>query len=742
MTIGGKSMFDVDAATVVSDPVPASQPARLSPVPASHSVTLARILRGMRRRARKLARMRSAALDRMVARIAASVSARARHDPVRALAQTRRARRLFSRSRFLAEAEALFAARARLPEAPALIASLRSAGADLRGPSAAPLIGSGRPGPGLALAQPAQDRTVHLPQELAERIVVYTAVFGDMAPPAPLFQSVAGLRLVCLSDRAHAVPGWEILRIAAPDPDPRTAVAWCKILPHRALAEAGITVERSLYVAPDRIVAGNLHTLLTRWCAAQDLALWRHPAGSDWRDLLEHDLLHGRTDPAHLLARTDADLPQDAGAWDSGVLWRRHGSARITALMEAWWAARKTYAGADDLALYRAVHAQPAPSRDASPVTRLRPLPRAGRQDPPRALAGKQDPRALAGKQDPRAAAGRHDLRAEVVHVPAVMPAHLGPATDNLYFARRPASLSVPQASARIRRGPVPISFLYADLFATSASTFLRGQQLSAMVAAHYPDLFSVEYTSDTKGMRDRIVILTKGALKVLSPEELTRLRTRNIAVVGAWDDDIPDPDKARVLDAHLTLGIRQTLDLARAYPQVPAYFVTHHVNRQVPRVIPPTDRLRTGYFGTLDNTVRPASLASMVDLVGINTATVESSWLDALPDYNCHWIVRRRKPIDGWKPFLKGFVAARCRSAVIVQRDDDDVGYYLGDDYPFYVSSLEPETLEADMLDFTAAFGGPEWRMALEIMDQVAARSSEDQVCAEFKAMIDAIIC
>ena len=77
-------------------------------------------------------------------------------------------------------------------------------------------------------------------------------------------------------------------------------------------------------------------------------------------------------------------------------------------------------------------------------------------------------------------------------------------------------------------------------------------------------------------------------------------------------------------------------------------------------------DRPRTGYFGLLRNTHCPASLAGMIDLVGIDTARVEMNWLDALPSYNCHWIVRRRaKAHDGWKPFLKGFVAARCNAVV-----------------------------------------------------------------------------
>jgi hypothetical protein len=187
-----------------------------------------------------------------------------------------------------------------------------------------------------------------------------------------------------------------------------------------------------------------------------------------------------------------------------------------------------------------------------------------------------------------------------------------------------------------------------------------------------------------------------------------------------------------------MTLSWRQTLDLNRLYPGTPAFLVTHHVNSQVPRLQPPRDRLRTGYFGDLQNTVRPESLSGLVELVGIDTRAVNDSWLDALPHYNCHWILRRARPWDGWKPFLKGFVAARCGAPVIVTADDGDAAHYLGDDYPFYARSLADADLEMAMAVALAGFGGPDWTRAEEIMAQVADRSSHAQVCAEFAAMID----
>ena len=72
--------------------------------------------------------------------------------------------------------------------------------------------------------------------------------------------------------------------------------------------------------------------------------------------------------------------------------------------------------------------------------------------------------------------------------------------------------------------------------------------------------------------------------------------------------------------------------------------------------------------------------------------------------------------------------------------REDEDALYYLGDDYPFFVTSLDPADLEADMVGIAAGFGGPDWRLAQAIMQEVRARSTDAVVAAEFRAMIEAL--
>jgi hypothetical protein len=618
--------------------------------------------------------------------------ARVRHAalarPRRLLPPVQVLRRLRPGSLFLAQAEALLTARARGWGAAApLFARIAEPSARLSGPPATALLRLPPPGPALRLAVPMRDRPSFLPEAEAGRLVVYTAAFGRPAALPPVLGISARVRFLCFTDQALAAPGWTVLATDSGG-DPLAATAFHKIRASEALAKAAPEARASLWLDPDRALLGNPDTLFARWLLPQDFALWRHPDGH-WRAMAERHLLEGTAPAPQLLAQSERfaaeGVPEGRGGCDTGMVWRRHDAEGVAALCDAWWRSWQAAPGADDLALYRALNSPgPAPLR------------------------------------------------------PAILPERLGPATRNLFVARTSAAPPRRRSAARPAR-PLPIVFLSAARFATFASTFLRGRQLSAMVAAAFPD-YEVRFTEDAEGVRDAVVVLTKGAMETLPPEAIAALARRNLAAIGCWDDVRPEPEKVRILDAHMTLSWRQTLDLNRLFPETPAYLVTHHVNRQVPAVTPPQDRLRTCYFGDLGNTVRPASLAGMVDLVGINTRDVNDNWLSALPHYNCHWIVRRTRPWDSWKPFLKGFVAARCGAPVIVAADDGDAAHYLGDDYPFYAASLAAPDLEMAMATAAAGFGGPDWTRARDIMAQVAARSSDAQVCAEFRAMVEEV--
>lgn len=562
-------------------------------------------------------------------------------------------------------------------------------------PSALPrlLLASARPAQGLDLCVPRDDRPLDLPADLAEKIVVYTACFGRRPYLPPLVGQPEGLRFVCFTDTPVSVPGWEVV-VA---PAPRGGEAFLRICPHRALPAAVRGATWSLFIDSRRIAVGNLHTLLTRWLMQHDMVVWRHPAAGDWHGLAEHALLAGTHPASAVLAQAEAcstaSIPRHRGAIDTGMIWRRHADPAVEARMEAWWALHETEPEGD-----------PALSWCRS----------------------------------------AHQVGASAARV-AQMPSALGTADRNIFFAHndpKPGALKPRLPSPGLLLGKIPVTFLFAEERALSGITLLRARQLSRMVAEAFPDRYDVTLRSDIGGVRDQVVIVNRGAIEFNKLAHLHDLRDRNIASISDFLDMPIKAKTSAAFDAHMTLCLPQAVELNRLYPSTPSFHVTHHVNSDVPQCVPLSDKLRTAYFGRLGNTSRPESLEEMVALVNVVDASFTAQdWARLAPLYNCHWIVRQKDDLQEWKPFLKGFVAARCGAVVIVTRDDMNAMHYLGDDYPFYAESLAPEDLEWAWVKVAAAFGGPEWRKAQGIMRQVAARCSRVQVITEFKAMLDEIL-
>lgn len=541
------------------------------------------------------------------------------------------------------------------------------------------------------LVVPAHRRSTAIPLDRLSKTVVYTAAFDreESLPPVQVGPNCP--RFVCFTDHDVSAKGWDVVRCGPGhgDGDPSTRH---RVLAHEVLAGVAPDSEWSLYVDPQTVFVGNVATMLTRWLYGQELAVCRHPDASTCWSLVERRLMtcDGWADAVRAGVVLDRrSIPAHSGALSAGVIWRRHASERVIGLMDRWFELSTLMPTQDDVALSAAI-------------------------------------------DDP--------LEVPTI-VPTILPASLGTARNNVFTAvlERGCPTRPPRNSSAHR--PLPVAFLFHPDFAADAPTLLRGQQLSVLLADRYPDDYDVTFTSDRRSLHQQVVIVTKGALKRLGVEELDQLRRRNVAVIACWDDLVPDPAKVMVVDAQMAVSFTQLLALRRRYPSSPAYYVTHHVNTRMPHGRPSHDRLRVGYFGEPYNTHLPSSLSGLVDVIGTDTKDASRErWMASLSAYNCHWIIRRRQQWDGSKPFLKGFVAARYGAPVIVNERDEDALYYLGDDYPFFVGSIEPVALEASFVEVSSAFGGPEWELARDIMHQVADRSSNERACEDLKFMIDSV--
>lgn len=558
---------------------------------------------------------------------------------------------------------------------------------------AAALLPPVQAGTSCSFVVPKTPRPTWLPVETAQRIVIYTACLGEAGPPAPIFGLPEGVRCLCFTDRAQQVHGWEMHPTAL-------SLGEIKAMPQQALALIAPEAEFSLWLDPGRETVGNLHTFFGRWLDGEDLVMARHAAVPDWHALAERALIEGAKGKVldAVLTEVEAcvaqDIPRGRGSCDTGVIWRRHGARNLVELGDAWLALRPPDAGpADDIAFYRLLQGPNAP--EAQPAI----LP------------------------------------------PALTAAH-DDARDSAFTAPVPRFRA--PVHGRARKGKLPITFLYGKGKLHFGATLLRSLQLSELIAARFPDDYEVTFTEDIAAVQGQVVIVNAIPLHQYDVDELANLAARNIALIGDWLDRKVYPEKVNVLSANMAFCLRQAFDLSRILPERPTFHVTHHVNTAIPSISPPQDRLRIGYFGALYNTWCPGSLTKAIDIVDVRYS--DEVWIQNLSRYNCHWLVRVEPPghlslKGGWKPFLKGFVAARCGSPVITTRDDSQAIHYLGDDYPFYADGVTAADLESAYARVSDAFGGPDWQMAIEIMRQTAERSSNEQVCLEFKTMLDTLL-
>lgn len=196
----------------------------------------------------------------------------------------------------------------------------------------------------------------------------------------------------------------------------------------------------------------------------------------------------------------------------------------------------------------------------------------------------------------------------------------------------------------------------------------------------------------------------------------------------------------AQNADCLIASSVRGYHHYRSSWPHIPSFHVTHHVDLRIGSVAASTD-YAVRYFGEPLNTVTSPEIAARVEFVPVDTSTASVGWMAKLDGASMHYAVRATRDIDGHKPFLKGFIAAKCGANMVVQRNAGDAIFYLGEDYPFLIAENASEAEIVSRLDdFAGQFGGPDWSRGLEIMREVARRSSVSTVVSEISFMFSAL--
>jgi hypothetical protein len=305
-------------------------------------------------------------------------------------------------------------------------------------------------------------------------------------------------------------------------------------------------------------------------------------------------------------------------------------------------------------------------------------------------------------------------------------------------------------------------------------STFLRGRQLTELLSTRLSDRYSFKFTTDCK-QTDSVVVLTKGFLAAASPQSFADLKaSRNVLLADLVDLGMPVAGLnalAAMVDGFVASSKQQMAALRKQLPDKPCHLVTHNVDQRLPVFEPPSDRLRVAYVGLRQNCRHLSELGQLAEILETPSGGSTDAWMARLPEFNCHYSLRRpddslgfksfiagllsrargsivfnpstrglfSRPHDFvvFKPFTKGFTAAHCLSPILTERSESDAQFYLPDDYPFFLPAGTWNEVSDAIRQIGGEFGGKSWRYALDVMRDVRDRSSSDHIANEFKTML-----
>jgi len=304
------------------------------------------------------------------------------------------------------------------------------------------------------------------------------------------------------------------------------------------------------------------------------------------------------------------------------------------------------------------------------------------------------------------------------------------------------------------------VVFLHRKGQTGAGSKIMRCDQLSEMCRQHLGDAFEFSVVSQRplrndaairetcKAFNDCIVILLKGTASMFGEEGMYKLSRNARAVCIDYVDADISGSFSKFADVHIGASrvgcqmLQRMLDNCGGEASGgQVMHLTHHTDpRLLGRRCRRLDKVSAGYLGHSANVYLPGEVKKRVRVLDYARDSKISDTFDALCDFNMHYCVRpptRRRPRQIAKPFTKGFTAAALGAVVMTARDTDDAVYYLGEDFPFLLETLdEPEIIKA-LEKAESLFGTSTWAEAVDRMEFVRSRSSPEWVMREMRGIL-----
>ena len=515
------------------------------------------------------------------------------------------------------------------------------------------------------------------------RVVIYTSLFGNYDNLPPLLATCSWIDFVCFTDQPLTDTEWAVRQSPRTTDNDNLEAKRYKVLPWEYLDG----YDYSLYVDANTLFYGNLDVLVQNYLLGNDFVGWAHP---ERHDLVAESFaiyLSSKFDKERtfhqLQTYIDNGVSTDIGLMEASFLWRRHNSSAVKNLMRVWWDHIVTHSQRDQVSLSYLMKSENFSAN--------------------------------------------------------VLSESFGTVRDNCWFRKNPhrheidhSENIVPNRSKRKK-----CVFIYDESFRKSGSALMRCFQAIEILSELKPELNTIATASTD--VKDSIVILAKSKLKRIKTTDIERIKANNNIILADFVDDPIRLELVPFLDGVIAASISGYLYLTNTLAQTQVFHLTHAVDVRLPNP-KNLESLKMGYFGELVNTVTDKGISKWVDFHLVNTKKTDVTWAQDICNYNCHYIVRKKREIDGFKPFLKGFTAAHMNAPVIVEGDNPEADYYLGPDYPFKVDANDMNSITACLDRVLGCYGDELWVEAVQRMANVKERSTRQLFANEFERMIQSL--
>lgn len=182
-------------------------------------------------------------------------------------------------------------------------------------------------------------------------VVVYTAIFGNYDVLIEPDKIEDGVDYVCFTDNDQIDSSVWDLRVKNPKENPVLNNRRIKILAHEYLDEYDVSV----YIDGNIQIKDDILPLINDYLDDVDFAVYTHTVRNSLSEEADACIAQDKASEEDINQQINyyrqQDFPDEEGLSENRILFRRHNSVKVKAVMEAWWKEVSVRTSRDQLSL-------------------------------------------------------------------------------------------------------------------------------------------------------------------------------------------------------------------------------------------------------------------------------------------------------------------------------------------------------------------------------------------------------